>query len=238
MGLLREKKVLAGPQLRHMQVVQVYGNFCAHHQNEVGEVIFAHVDLKPVLGALECVLGWYFEQFLHEEFVDNVVELSGLLALRDLKLAGESSRDDVEMELDLDDDAVEVLERHHTSVPSIIWDAEALVARGRVIAGIRLLCVAADELEHENSPEQLERVIARLAFLAPDDVTILKRVARFYVDRHDAQRSLRYLQALYSHIPRDREVLRMIAQVFEEQGAVEKAEIVRQELATVSGPQK
>jgi len=92
---------------------------------------------------------------------------------------------------------------------------------------------AADFLRSQNRTDDLLKVLERLSLHRPDDLDLLKDLARQYLEMADPPRALVKLQAAFRVDPRDEETLSLLAQAFQDLGQSAKSISVLRELAHV-----
>ncbi len=119
------------------------------------------------------------------------------------------------------------------SVARRIRLAELYSRQNMFVDASREFSAAAMHLRKAGRNDEFVRVAERLLFHAPDNVEIIKELARCHLEQGDGQRALTRLQAGFNINGRDAETLDMLAQAFVVLGKPDKAIAVLKELARI-----
>ena len=93
--------------------------------------------------------------------------------------------------------------------------------------------VACNLLDSAGRVDEWARVAERLVFHRPTNVTVLRRLASFYLERNDARRALPKIQACYKVNPKDVATLDLLATAFKGLGQLPKTISVLKEIARI-----
>ena len=108
--------------------------------------------------------------------------------------------------------------------------AEEFSARGMVDEAAEEFQVVCDLFREEGNTEDFIVVAERLLFHRPNDVEISVALARHHLATNHAQRALPRLPLAYKSRPRDQEVLRLLADAFDQLGQGHKAAVILKQL--------
>ena len=111
--------------------------------------------------------------------------------------------------------------------------AEAVSASGLVDEAADELQVVCDLLRQEGKEEDFVVVAERLLFHRPNDVETSVALARHHLANNHPQRALPRLHLAYKSRPRDQEVLRLLAEAFDQLGQGHKAAVILKQLAAL-----
>lgn len=92
---------------------------------------------------------------------------------------------------------------------------------------------AAEYLRANNRLDDFIKVAERLIFHDPQNLALVKELARLYLRRGDPRRALQKLQVAFKVDPRDEETMESLAQAFQDLGQLQKTVSVLKELAHI-----
>jgi len=127
--------------------------------------------------------------------------------------------------------AREVLELDPDNVVDRVRLAEGFLALGLRDEGVAELRRAARFLDARVADADYQVVAERLLHHEPGDVVAARKLAVYYVAREEPQRALAKLKVAFEAAPRDREVLDLLADAFNQLGQVHKSVAVLKEMA-------
>ncbi len=108
--------------------------------------------------------------------------------------------------------------------------AEEFSARGMVDEAADEFQVVCDQLRESGNTADFVVVAERLLFHRPDDVEISVALARYHLANKHPQRALPRLHFAYKSRSRDQEVLRLLADAFDQLGQGHKAAVILKQL--------
>jgi tetratricopeptide (TPR) repeat protein len=124
-----------------------------------------------------------------------------------------------------------IVELEPDNVGSAVKLGELYAKQNQPKLALEQLRRAAEQLRGLNRADEYVKVAERIAFLAPDDVALMRELAHLHLARGDTKRALAKLQLCFKADPKHLETLGLLAQAFKDLGQVQKTVSVYKELA-------